>query len=115
MSSTILPPTKAIIEAGERLNEAIERLLRTVPGPPIGRYEADVEAGNLLKLVIRHVEGVIALSLNDLVLLPSAMVIARACYEAAIKAMWMATPDDPFDREVRWLAHLVSVRKGSGR
>jgi hypothetical protein len=67
-----------------------------------------VEAWNILKLILRHVKGIITLAENDLVLLPSAMVLARSAFEAAVKSMWMLTPEDPFNREVRWLAHLQS-------
>jgi hypothetical protein len=74
----------------------------------MGRYEADVECFNLLRLIICHVESVAALALRDLALLPSAMSIARSGYETTIKLLWMAAPDDPFQREVRWLAHLQS-------
>jgi len=102
-----MPPTRAIQSAGTLLDEAVERLLKALSDcDQIGRYEADVECFNLLRLIIRHVESVVTLASRDLVLLPSAMVVARAAYEATIKLLWMAAPDEPFEREVRWLAHL---------
>lgn len=104
-----MPPTLAIQSAAKLLDQAVGRLLKALSGcDQIGRYEADVESFNLLRLIIRHVESVVALALRDLVLLPSAMVVARAGYEATIKLLWMAAPDEPFEREVRWLAHLQS-------
>jgi hypothetical protein len=107
MSGTVTPPTQAIECAAALLDEAIGRLIKaTSTCGPSGRYESDVESMNLLKLIIRHVESVVALANRDLVLLPSAMVVSRSAYEAAIKLLWIATPDDPFQREVRWLAHL---------
>jgi hypothetical protein len=64
------------------LEEAIGRLIRAWAGcRPLGEYEADGEALNLLKLIIRHVESVVALASRDLVLLPSALVVARAACE----------------------------------
>jgi len=60
----------------------------------------------LLNLVVRDVEAITELARLDLVLVPAANVLARAVFEIAVKAAWMVTPDDPFDREVRWLAHL---------
>jgi len=107
MSGTILPPTPAIQSAATLLDEAAGRLVEALSGcHEIGPYEADVECLNLLKLIVRHVESVTVLALRDLVLLPSAMGVARAAYETTIKLLWMAASDDPFEREVRWLAHL---------
>ena len=109
MNGTIMQPTPEIIRAAAILNKAVERLVNAIKKmEPIGTYEADVEAFNLLKLIIRHVEGVASLASNDLALLPSAMVLARASLEIAIKLKWMTAPEDPFQREVRWLAHLQS-------
>ena len=109
MSDAVMPPTPAIQSAAMHLEEAVGRLMKALAGcDPLGRYEADVECLNLLRLIIRHVESVIELACRDLVLLPSAMVLARAGYETAIKLLWIADPDDPFQREVRWLAHLQS-------
>jgi len=74
--------------------------------PPLGRWEADIEANNLFNLAIRHIESIVELARRDLVLLPSANVLARAVFETSVKAAWMVQPDDPFQRELRWLAHL---------
>jgi len=112
MSGTVMPPTSAIKSAGTLLEDAIERLIGAWAGcRTLGEYEAEVEAFNLLKLIIRHVESVVALSARDLVLLPSAMVVARAAYEATVRLLWMVDPDDPFQREVRWLAHLQTEER----
>jgi len=82
MNGTVMSPTLAIQSAAALLDEAIERLIKALAScDDIGRYEADVESSNLLKLVVRHIESVIALASRDLVLLPSAMVVARAAYE----------------------------------
>jgi hypothetical protein len=78
---------------------------------PHSEYEADLEALNLFSLVIRHVEGVLALARNDLVLAPPACACARAAFESAAKAAWMVNADDPFEREARWLAHLAEEER----
>jgi hypothetical protein len=109
MSGTVMPPTPEIESAGTLLEESIGRLLKTLYASPVsGRYEADVESVNLLKLVIRHVESVVALASRDLVLLPSALAVTRAAFETSVKLLWMATPNDPFQREVNWLVHMKS-------
>jgi hypothetical protein len=67
MSGTVMPPTSAIKSAGNLLEESVGRLIKAwVGGKPLGKYEADVEAFNLLKLIVRHVECVVALALRDL-------------------------------------------------
>lgn len=100
------PPTSAIITACNALDQVIGSFLVARTALPASRYEADVEAVNLFNLVIRHVEGVLALARTDLVLVPPAYACARAAFETATKAAWMVDADDPFDREARWLAHL---------
>jgi len=96
MSGTAMPPTPAIASAAALLEQAVARLIHAMTRcEPIGTYEADVECLNLLKIIIRHVESVCALAQRDLVLLPSAMAVARASYEATVKLLWMAAPDDP--------------------
>jgi hypothetical protein len=37
---------------------------------------------------------------------PAAMVLVRAAMESAVRTVWMLKPEDPFDRERRYLAHL---------
>ena len=87
MSGTVMPPTPKIQSPATLLDEAIGRLTKAMADcKPIGEYEADVESRNLLSLIIRHVESVIALALRDLIVLPSAIVVARAAYEATHQA-----------------------------
>lgn len=73
---------------------------------PPSRYESDVEAITLFSLAIRHIEGVLVLAREDMVLIPPAYVCARAAFETAIKAAWIVDADDCFEREARWLVHL---------
>lgn len=106
----IMEPTEEI----RALCEDIERLIRAyleAPHPqPIGRFESNVEAYTMLKLMIRHSEAVVELARHDLVLLPAALVLARACFEASLRTRWMLGPEDPFEREVRWILHLRTAR-----
>jgi len=105
--ATILPITREIEAACRELYRAVGLFLdarKTLP--PLGRYESEVEAVNLFTMAIRHIEGVVALAREDLVLLPPALAAARAAFETSVKAAWMINVDDPFEREIRWLAHL---------
>jgi hypothetical protein len=74
--------------------------------PRLGRFESEVEALNLLYLVVRNVEGVLVLAREDLVLLPAANASARAAFEIGAKSAWMVDVADPFEREARWLVHV---------
>lgn len=106
---TAQQPTQPVLRAVSLLEDAVGRFLdarKTLP--KLGEYESEIEALNLSYLLIRHVEAVCAMAKRDLVLFPSAQVVARAAFETSIKIQWMLKPDDIFDREARWLAHLGS-------
>jgi hypothetical protein len=112
MSNILMPPTPEILHIADSVERAIGQFLgarETIP--PLGKFESDVEALLLFTLVIRDIEAILTLARTDLVLLPSACVLARAVFEIAVKAAWMVHPDDPFDREVRWLAHLAEEER----
>lgn len=103
----VLPPTPATLDSTRLLYQVTSGFLeerKTIRG--LGKYEADREGLVMMYLLIRYVEGVIALAEHDLVLLPSAMVLTRSAFETATRGRWMLHPKDPFEREVRWLAHL---------
>lgn len=107
MSNIVMPPTPEILHVADLIERAVGQFLRARESiPPLGKFESEVEALQLFTLAIRDTEAILTLARTDLVLLPSANVLARAVFEIAVKSAWMVQPDDPFDREVRWLAHL---------
>jgi hypothetical protein len=117
MSSVIVqPPTKEVLALCDDADSLIERYLECFracldkPGWRVGRcrFEAEAEAYTILKLLIRHLESVCELARHDLVLLPSAIVLCRAAFEASVRVRWMLRPVDPYEREVRWVLHLRS-------
>jgi Family of unknown function (DUF5677) len=112
VSNIVMPPTTKILKIAETLDQAVGQFMSAAQTiPPRGKFESDAEALLLFILVIRDIEAILALARTDLVLLPSANVLARAVFEIALKAAWMVQPDDPFDREVRWLAHLAEEER----
>ena len=112
----ILPTTAAVEDLCKELDAAVGLFLNARSTlPPLGTYEADIEALNLFYLAIRDIEGVIALARADLVLLPAAFAVSRAAFEIAVRAAWLVDSDDPYGREVRWLAHLRSEERYSQR
>lgn len=113
MTPTRITITPDIAKACHLLEDLAGRLVAFCDVPPLGfgQYESTAEAFSLLRLSARNVQGVIALARTELVLLPSALVVARAAFEAAVKAAWMVSADDPFNREARYLAHLGSEEK----
>lgn len=62
-------------------------------------------------LVLRHVEGVAAVAREGVPLLPAAMTLARAAYEAALRTLWLLDPAEPFARERRWLTHMRDTER----
>ena len=105
-------PTPAIIAACDGIDGAIASFLKTrktVAG--YWQYESTAEALNLFNLAIRHIEGLLALARDDLVLYRAACACARAAFETSAKAAWMVDTNDPFVREMRWLAHLAEEER----
>jgi Family of unknown function (DUF5677) len=112
MTNIIMPITKSVARVCVLLDDLIGNFITTRNDTlHLGKYEAEIEAWILFNLAIRHIEGVIALARHDLILLPPALMAARAGFEAAIKAAWLVDADDPFDREARWLVHLASEER----
>lgn len=112
MPNIAMPPTPEILRMADSIDRAIGRFFEardTIPA--LGKFESDEEALLLFNLVIRDIEAILTLARTDLVLLPAANVLARAVFEIALKAAWVVQPDDPFDREVRWLAHLAQEER----
>lgn len=106
----IVPPSFEVRQCADVLEEATGQLLRLrheVEGR-LGRFEADLEAMLLINLIVRYIESTLVLARHDLVLLPAACVASRAAFETCARATWLLAPDDPFERECRWLAHLAS-------
>jgi hypothetical protein len=97
-----------IINVCELINGAMNRLKRLIQNatPFIGKWESDVESVNLMMLICRDLESVTLLARKNINLLPSAMILTRSIFEKAVKVMWIIQPDDPYEREIRWLAQL---------
>lgn len=109
MINVLMAPTPVIVKAAELLKKAGLRWFDAINKClPSGEFESDVECLNLATLIMRQVDSVATLALHDMVSLPAALVIARSSYEACIKLLWMADPEDPFEREARWVAHLYT-------
>ena len=101
-------PTPRVLDAAEAVDRVVEHLATSIgarlPVQDVGTYEADVVAYGLASLICRSAEAVAVLAREDLRLLPTAIGSARTSYEAAIRLQWLFAPDDPFEREARWIA-----------
>lgn len=107
----IMPPPQEVLRVTTLINKAIGRVLNSsypARDKLTGEFEAPLEAWALLILLVRNVEAILTLAEDDLVLFPSAVVLARSAYESSVKIQWLLAPDDDFDREVRWLAQVKS-------
>lgn len=111
METIIEPPTPEILDLCASIDNVIAGYLAAMGQGKVklGRFEAEVEAYTLNKLIIRHAEACVLMARHDLVLLPSAHVTARAAFEAHLKIMWMLQPVDPYEQETRWVLHLKSA------
>jgi hypothetical protein len=116
MTKVIMPTTDSVERVCGLLDDLIGDFIRTRSEIlNLGKYEAEAEAWNLFNITVRNIEGVIVLARHDLVLVPPALMAARAGFEAAIKAARLVDADDPFDREARWLVHLASEERYQSR
>jgi hypothetical protein len=99
-----------LLEVAKQLDRATAVVVDAlVAAPDRGRWEAEVEANVMIALNVRHAEAITALAREGYALYPAAMTLSRAGYESGIRILWMLYPDEPFERERRWLSHL---RKG---
>ena len=112
-----LPPTTELLAACDCVDNLIEHYLSAIGKGRVqlGRFEAEIEAYTLQKLIIRYSEAVLLMARHDMVLLPSAHVAARACFETHVKVLWLLKPTNPFEREARWIAHLNSASEHWGK
>jgi hypothetical protein len=87
---------------------AIGSLLKDVfePWTEYGRYEADVEVRLLFLNLLRHTEAVIECARIDPVSFAAAATLTRTVLEQSTRVRWMLAPQDVWEREARFLAHL---------
>lgn len=98
----MLPPTPEIQTVLKLIEELLNRLKSESSKIQIsGDYQSDITIANLLKLLVRNVESILCLARHDLLLLPSALVIARTVLETAANILWLMQPEDMVDREIR--------------
>jgi hypothetical protein len=74
----------------------------------LGKYESDSAAFSLTRLAFRHAQGVCELAKSDLDNYAPAATISRTTFETGATAAWLMVPDDPFEREGRWLGYYRS-------
>jgi len=104
-----MTPTSSVTEACTYLESVTRGFWQAQEKCQLGEFEAPVECALILKLVVKHTESVIQLARTDLALLPSALVLARAALEGGINVLWVLQPEDPFEREARWLSLLANM------
>ncbi|MEK7266020.1 MAG: DUF5677 domain-containing protein [Pseudomonadota bacterium] len=107
-NNVVMPVPPALIQILCRLEAVLSNFVteRRLAAETLGRYESEVESLNLTALGIRHIEGFLRISAQDLILFPAAACVARSALEVNLKAAWLVSPSDHFAREARWLAHL---------
>jgi hypothetical protein len=110
---TILPPTPDVLLKCELLEKQIEEFLaaKHALSGSYRNYEAPVEALKLFNMTIRNVEAVTTLARKDLVLLPPTQLAARAAFESSVRAAWLMSPADPFEREIPTTAAPAALAK----
>ncbi|ADI63577.1 hypothetical protein [Trichormus azollae] len=76
------------------------------------QLQSDISIDNYLKLLIRHIEGILYLGSKDIFLLPPALSLARTVIETCANTLWLLNPEDPWEREIHLIALLKEEIKG---
>jgi hypothetical protein len=106
-----MAPPSSLTDAADALDAAVVEVIEALSRDPARGYESEVEARLAIGLVVRHVEGVAMLARDGPAMFPAAMTLARAAYEGALRTLWLLDPDEPFERERRWLTHLRDTER----
>lgn len=101
-----MKPNSEIIDIIKLINKGITIFLNNTNEIKIGEYESIVECRLILNVCIRHIESINELAKQDLLFLPSAMVLGRSSFETAINALWLIYPQDIFECESRYSGWL---------
>jgi hypothetical protein len=107
--ATVIEPPEALLRVVDLIEEGIRQVVQVSPRQAtrrVGEYEAPVEGMVLVSLQARYLEAICELARRDVVLLPGALVLARSILETGARTLWLLAPDDVFESEARWLAHL---------
>lgn len=102
-------PLPELITAAEGLDAIIAEIInaKNSVASDFGEFEAPIEAWVLLNLAIRTAESVVVLARTDAVLAPAAHQLLRSLFEIAVRIRWILYPENAYEREARWLAHLA--------
>ncbi len=114
MTTNPLQPTPALLlSVCDTIDEGVGDLINDVMETYdwFGKYETDTEVRVLFSLLVRHIEATLTCLRSDLVLFPSGCTLTRASFEQSIRIRWLLHPNDPFDREARFLTHLATEEK----
>src|SRR4051812_47997804 len=97
---------KALDHFKDCLNACIPTLAPS--NSSLGRYEADVTAMCLARLALRYAFAVHELAIQDVDNYAPAAACARSGFETGAIAAWLMVPDNPFEREGRWIGYFKS-------
>lgn len=106
-----MEPTPEILSLVKLIDNGIVIFIDKSNKLKLGEYESILESKLILNLCIRHIESINELAKQDLVYLPSAMVLSRSVFESAINVLWLMHPNDLFECESRYLSRLEDYEK----
>ncbi|WP_322751235.1 MULTISPECIES: hypothetical protein [unclassified Frankia] len=105
---TVMRPTKQVLVVVDLLEELLGAFLEAGGRPRFeGKWSSHDEAKSLTYLLTRNVEAVMELGRRDLVLISPATSCARVAFEVSTRLTWLLYPEDPYEREARWLSLLA--------
>lgn len=110
MDHVVQRPSEQLLVVADLLDEVVKAFLAHRPPAP-GKWEALDDARSMSNLAVRQIESVAELARIDEVLLPGAWSCARSAYEIGMRLRWLIEPDEPFEREARWLSRIAEEER----
>lgn len=115
MPAVIHPPSAALVNMAETIDEMINQYLVALRSAEAGQWEAPKEGYVLGWLLIRNIQAVLTLARQDEIMATAAWSNARVAFELGIRIIWMLHPTDRYEAECRWLAYLEEYERAERR
>lgn len=115
MTAVIHPPSAALLDMAEAIDEMIDRYLTALRSAEAAQWEAPKEGYVLGWLMIRDIQAVLVLARQDEIMATAAWSNARAAFELSARIIWMLYPVDRYEAECRWLAYLEEYERAERR
>ncbi|MFF7852579.1 DUF5677 domain-containing protein [Streptomyces sp. NPDC007910] len=107
----VRPPGAELLQLTNTLDQCIASFLQVRDSVPFGHWEAPAEGKALSHLMVRNLQAALVMARADEGLAGAAWASTRVVFEHAVRIIWLLYPNDPFERECRWLGFLKDTER----